>query len=176
MRTVPAWLFTCALLGLTTATTVQAEDVYLEPEAFLEQAFDGDPPEAQAIWLSGSTRDVVEQILDHGYRGARIRYWRRDDRTAWILEEIGKHEPITTGLIVDDGEIAKIRVLIYRESRGWEVRQRFFTRQFKGASLTDDRRLDTGIDGISGATLSVRALTRLARVSLFLHQRAMGGE
>lgn len=169
MRVVSALLLACALASPAAA----AKDVYLEPDAFLDRAFDGEPPEPGAIWLAGDTREVVESILGHDYRGARIRYWRRGERTAWILEEIGKHEPITTGLIVDAGEIARIRVLIYRESRGWEVRQRFFTRQFKGASLDEDRGLDTEIDGISGATLSVRALTNLARVSLYLHQRAV---
>lgn len=162
-----------ACLGLLCTALALAEDVYLEPEAFLEQAFQGEPPEPSAVWLAGDTRAVVEEILGHPYRGARIRYWRRDDRTAWILEEIGKHEPITTGLIIEAGELARIRVLIYRESRGWEVRQAFFTRQFRGASLTEDRRLDRPIDGISGATLSVRALTKLARAALYLHQRAM---
>jgi hypothetical protein len=60
-------------------------------------------------------------------------------------------------------------VLIFRESRGWEVRHDFFTDQFKGVTLNDDRELDLPIDNISGATLSVRALTRLARLALYLH-------
>lgn len=162
------------LLGmlLVSGTAVaRAADVYLEPEAFLDQAFDGDPPEPSVIWLSGSTRDVVEEILGHDYRGARVRYWLEGRRTAWILEEIGKHEPITTGLIVDEGELVRIRVLIYRESRGWEVRHDFFTEQFEGAKLVEDQRLDRSIDGISGATLSVRALTKLARLALYLHEQ-----
>ncbi len=172
MRIAPIGLLGVLLVSGT--ATARAADVYLEPEAFLDQAFDGDPPESSVIWLSGSTRDVVEEILGHDYRGARVRYWREGSRTAWILEEIGKHEPITTGLIVADGELTRIQVLIYRESRGWEVRHDFFTEQFEGARLVDEYRLDRPIDGISGATLSVRALTRLARVALYLHQRALG--
>lgn len=158
------------LLLLAVSPHARAADVYLEPEAFLAGAFDGDPPEPSVLWLSGTTRDVVEEILGHDYRGIRVRYWQRGTRTAWILEEIGKHEPITTGLIVDQGELVRIRVLIYRESRGWEVRHDFFTEQFEGAELVEDRRLDRPIDGISGATLSVRALTKLARVALYLHE------
>jgi len=153
-----------------------AEDVYLEPERFLERAFAGDPPEAQALWLSGAAREAVESILNHPYKGARIRYWRRGERTAWILEEIGKHEPITTGLIVDGGELQRVRVLIYREPRGWEVRREVFLEQFEGAQLTDERKLDRSIDGISGATLSVRALSKLARLALYLHGRVVDGD
>jgi hypothetical protein len=110
----------------------------------------------------------VERILGHSAGALRVRYWSQEGRTAWILEEIGKTEPITTGIVVDKGAIARISVLVYRESRGWEVRYAFFTDQFKGATLTALRELDRNIDGISGATLSVRALTRLARVALLL--------
>ena len=158
------------LLLLFIAMPAYAKDVYQEPEAFLAKAFSDNVPDPSVVWLSGETRDRVESIFGHNYRGARIRYWQRDNRTAWILEEIGKKKPITTGLIVEGDKLARIRVLIYRESRGWEVRQDFFTQQFKGATLTDDDQLDRYIDGISGATLSVRALTRLARVALFLHE------
>ncbi|PSQ91940.1 MAG: FMN-binding protein, partial [Proteobacteria bacterium SW_6_67_9] len=52
-----------------------------------------------------------------------------------------------------------------------EVRREVFLEQFEGATLTDDRQLDHSIDGISGATLSVRALTKLARLALYLHER-----
>lgn len=158
------------LLGLMLVSPALAEDVYLPPDEFLARTFEGDVPDPQVIWLSGSRRDVVEEILGHAYRGVRVRYWQRDARTAWILEEIGKERPITTGLVVDQGALHRIRVLIYRESRGWEVRHDFFTEQFYGATLTDERRLDRSIDGISGATLSVRALTKLARVALYLHE------
>lgn len=59
-------------------------------------------------------------------------------------------------------------MLIYRESGGWEVRYPVFTDQFRQASLTENGKLDVTIDGMFGATLSVNALTRLARVALYL--------
>jgi hypothetical protein len=63
-----------------------------------------------------------------------------------------------------------LRVLIYRESRGWEVRHAFFTRQFDQAQL-ENGKLDRSIDGITGATLSVEALQRAARLALWLDQQ-----
>ena len=45
-----------------------------------------------------------------------------------------------------------------------------FPAQFAGARLTSSQGLDRHIDGISGATLSVRALSRLARLALLLHR------
>ena len=106
--------------------------------------------------------------MTHGTGPRRIRYWDDGTRSAWILEEIGKVKPITTGYVVNSGKIERVAVLIYRESRGWEVRHKFFTDQFIGATVDGDYRLDRNIDGISGATLSVDALTRLGRLALYL--------
>jgi len=109
-------------------------------------------------------------MLGHDYKGLRIRYWKQDERTAWVLDEIGKDKPITTGFVIKNGRIERVRVLIFRESRGWEIRHAFFTDQFDKATLNKDRQLDRTIDNISGATLSVRAVTKLARVALLLDQ------
>ena len=106
--------------------------------------------------------------MAHAKGAWRIIYWADESRSAWILEEIGKVKPITTGYVVNRGKIERVAVLIYRESRGWEVRHKFFTDQFIGATVDGDYRLDRGIDGISGATLSVDALTRLGRLALYL--------
>jgi hypothetical protein len=152
-------------------SAASAAEVYLPVDSFLAESFDGKIPDPQMLWISGETRDAVKEILGHNPGALRVRYWARGQRTAWILEEIGKTQPITTGIVVDDGAIARIAVLIYRESHGWEVRYPFFTNQFKGATLADGYRLDRNIDGISGATLSVRALTRLARVALLLDRK-----
>ena len=146
------------------------EDVYLAPDQFLTQAFDGEIPDQKKFWVTKAYKADIRDIMERDLGVLRVGYWRRDDRTAWILEEIGKVHPITTGLIVEGGALLGVTVLIYRESRGWEVRNDFFTDQFVGARLVADRDLDRAIDGISGATLSVRALTKLARLALYLHE------
>jgi len=160
-----------ALVAAIIAGSAPARGTYQEPAAFLAETFADDVPAPRKLWVTGSLRDRVRDALGHDLGVLRVRYWKRDDRSAWILEEIGKERPITTGLVVDGGRLDRIRVLIYRESRGWEVRHPWFTAQFQGARLTTEDRLDRHIDGISGATLSVNALTRLARVALLLHER-----
>ncbi len=142
--------------------------VYQSNEAFLSAAFEGEPPSPTFIWLRGEIKKSVRQILGHPYAGLRIRYWSKRQRTAWILEEIGKERPITTGIIIEHGAIKHIRVLAFRESRGGEVRHDFFTRQFLETKLNSDNKLDRHIDSITGATLSVNALKRLARLALYL--------
>jgi len=82
---------------------------------------------------------------------------------------VGKDLPITVGIVVDANYIESLRVLTYRENRGGEVATPAFTEQFNGSALDGDSTLNTHIDGITGATLSVRALTRLATMALFLH-------
>lgn len=158
------------LLLLSFSVTGLAGGVYQEPDAFVTEAFAGHPPKAAVIWPSSELKAQMKQILGHDYKGLRIRYWKERNRTAWILDEIGKDKPITTGFITNQGKIETVRVLIFRESRGWEVRHAFFTDQFDNVALTNMNRLDRNIDNITGATLSVRAVTKLARVALLLDE------
>jgi hypothetical protein len=156
------------LLLVPVSTGALARGTYQEPDAFLAETFSDNTPEPAVIWLTGDRKDAVEQLLGHRYSSLRIRYWQRDQRSAWILEEIGKDQPITVGLVINTGRLEKIRVLVFRESRGEEIRHPFFTDQFKDAGLDDTGSLDRNIDGISGATLSVRAMKKLARLALYL--------
>ena len=156
---------------LLIATSVIAQEVYQKPQAFLDEVFNGSVPKPKTVWLTGERRGTVEKILSHAPHALRVRYWQKAKRSAWILEEIGKEKMITTGIVINDGHIEQVKVLIFRESRGWEVRYPFFTDQFKQASLNKDYQLDRTIDGISGATLSVRAVRKLAALALYLHQQ-----
>jgi hypothetical protein len=157
--------------SVVSATAAHGQDTYIQPDVFLQQSFPDGVPKPQVIWVIGAIEQEVRNILEHDPTELRVRYWykKEEGRSAWILEEIGKEEPITTGIVINKGQIEQVEVLIFRESRGWEVRHDFFTDQFKGVTLNDDRELDLPIDNISGATLSVRALTRLARLALYLH-------
>lgn len=140
---------------------------YQTTEAFVTEVFGDHTPPARALWMRTELRDEVASVLGR-QQAPRVRYWQQDGRTVWVLEAIGKDQPITAGVVVEDGAIGDIRVLAFRESRGWEIRYPFFTEQFHDALLKPDRTLDRRIDGITGATLSVRAMTNMARVALLL--------
>lgn len=174
-RRAPARLLFLAL-ALAVSLAVKAMGVYQAPEDFLRETFGGQPPAPEAIWLTKDLRQAVTDILGHPPATMRLRYWRQGERTAWIVEEIGKEKPITTGIVIEEGRIELVKVLIFRESRGWEVRHDFFTDQFRQAGLDTQRQLDRNIDSISGATLSVSAITRLARMALYLNARVAGNE
>ena len=141
---------------------------YMEAEDYVRGAFPGGSPAPRTLWVSGDLRDAVERVLGHRFAALRLRYWHDGAKSVWILDEIGKELPITIGVTVAGSAIENVRVLEFRESRGWEVRYPFFTDQFVDARLEADGRLDRRIDGITGATLSVGAVTRIARVALLL--------
>lgn len=155
-------------LGYLPTHKAHAASQYQSNDAFISQAFNGNSGEAKVLWLDDDLKQAVEAILAHRFNKMRVRYWLHNNETVWIMDEIGKESPITVGIHVKDQQIAQTKVLVYRESRGDEVRHDFFTDQFKAAKLTEQHQLDKHIDGITGATLSVRALTKLSRIALLL--------
>ncbi|MEE8058154.1 MAG: FMN-binding protein [Pseudomonadales bacterium] len=157
---------------MAVATFAAAKGVYLSAEQFISSVFPAGKATVQTLWLKGESRSQAETILNRSL-GLRTRYWTDGTRTAWILEEIGKEMPITIGVVVAGDHIIDVRIMAYRESRGGEVRYPFFTNQYSGLSLQKDLSLTDMIDGISGATLSVRAVTRIARAALYFHRQVI---
>lgn len=161
--------FIFAIVSGSFTTLATAANVYETHGDFLTRAFGNSPPSPQVIWLSGERKSEVRDRLGHDYPALRVRYWCDLNRSAWVLEEIGKELPITVGIIIDEDYINSLRVMTYRENRGGEVISPAFTDQFNGVKLGARPGLDQTIDGITGATLSVRALTNLASMALYLH-------
>ena len=161
--------YSLALLTLAlgaAAAGLARGDVYQEPDAFVAEVF-GSKPAPKVLWLTRDMQAQAAAILGHPPAQLRQRYWSDSHKSVWILEEIGKEELITAGFVVVDGRIDHVRVLVYRESRGQEVRYPSFLKQFEEAKLARGDRLDREIDGIAGATLSVGAMERMARLALF---------
>ncbi len=159
------------LLALMPFAGVSAKGVYQKPGDFVSESFGTTAGKPQRLSLAGDLAAQIKAILGHAYPRSRLRYWRGGRKTVWILDEIGKEKPITVGVVVDDGKIERVKILAFRESRGGEVRFPSFVRQYQHAALTGkEYKLDKSIDGITGATLSVRAVNKLARLALLLHR------
>jgi hypothetical protein len=144
---------------------------YQSPSDFVSEAFSGKPPAAQSFWITPDLKEKVADILQHKAGFMRTRYWRVGNKSVWVLNEIGKTQLITVGIIIENNAIQNLKVLEFKESRGWEVKHSFFTDQFKSISINSDHSLSKPIDGISGATLSVRALKKTAMLALFFNQQ-----
>lgn len=74
--------------------------------------------------------------------------------------ELGKVELMDFAVSLDtEGRVRKVLLTAYRESIGGEVKSRRFMGQFKGKHSGSSLQLNRDIDGITGATLSSRAIT-----------------
>jgi transcriptional regulator of nitric oxide reductase len=72
----------------------------------------------------------------------------------------GKDQPITVLVAIDPTDRLKdVDILVYREPYGGEVAYEAWRRQFRGKSVADSLRVGREIRAISGATISVNAVT-----------------
>ena len=55
--------------------------------------------------------------------------------------------------------ISKVKILVYREDHGGEIRSKRWLKQFKGKSKNMDLKYQTDIAAISGATISAKSMT-----------------
>jgi len=164
----------CAILiGAFAVRSAQAGEsvwtTYETPDAFLAEAFGSAPPAAQMLELDAGKQSQVAAVFGRPYPQSRLRYWRAGGRSAWILDDLGKqgYQLTTAGFVVKGGEIDFARVLIYRESRGEQVADPSFLKKLSGLRPNGNG-LNREVDGISGATLSVKMMQRMARTALTL--------
>ena len=97
------------------------------------------------------------------------------DGYALVMNEIGKHEFIT--FIVGTnakGQVGDVAIMDYRESRGGEVREQRFLRQFRGKRAKDSIQVNNDIANYSGATLSSYAIARGVKKALLLVETFYG--
>lgn len=147
-----------------------ADRVFVKTSDYVKSFFDGETPNKETVWVIGDLRDNITAVINNAEgTPVRYRYWRKDDRTLWVLDSVARTMPITAGVVVENGRIIDISVLTYRETRGHEVQSRTHRAQYYGATITTNNSLDKPINGISGSTLSVNSMKRMARIALLLH-------
>ena len=144
MRSAITWISVPAVVIAAPAHAVQ----YLTAE------------QAQQALFPAGTRFVSRALAEkrteawEALQGGRRAGWFFVDRV------IGKHELITYALAIGaDGAVRGIEILDYRESRGGEIRDAAWRRQFVGKKPGDELRAGADIRNISGATLSCRHVT-----------------
>ena len=85
---------------------------------------------------------------------------------AFVLfaEAMGKVDNFTYLIVfTPNGIIENVSVLLYKENYGGEIGSKRFLRQFNGKSNGIKMEYNEDIDGISGATISVQAITRAVK-------------
>ncbi|MEE2986505.1 MAG: FMN-binding protein [Nitrospinota bacterium] len=141
--------------------------IYLTKKQALEIAFPGaDSVDREKIWLTDEQRVAIGQITLEKIEDQRITYYagkKADKPMGYMVIDhvIGKSFPMTFMVVLNlDGAVRNVEIMVYREPRGWEVKYKSFLSQFFGRNADSDFR---DINSITGATLSVRAMTKGVR-------------
>ena len=88
---------------------------------------------------------------------------------AITVNEIGKSEPITFMVgMSPDAKVTDVAIMVFRENRGWEVKEKRFLNQFRGKTLRNSIRVNEDILNYTGATLSSKAIARGVKRALLL--------
>lgn len=96
---------------------------------------------------------------------------------AMILDEIGKHEPITFAVgLTPQLTVHDVAVMVYREKVGSEVKRPRFLQQFRGKTSKDKLTLNQDILPLSGATMSSAAISAGVKRALVLTKVLLLGE
>jgi FAD:protein FMN transferase len=156
-----------ALAGALPRMSITQTRQYLREDQALRLVF----PRVQSIraeehTLTGQQRAGVEHQLRYRLAQDRYRVYLGESNGvvegyALILNEIGKEEFITFIVsVTPQFRVHRVALMVFRESRGWEVEDPRFTNQFRGKSANDPLQVNVDIVGVTGATLSCRALCK----------------
>lgn len=87
-----------------------------------------------------------------------------------ILDNVlGKVKPITFLILFNvDKTVKLVEIIKYREEHGGAVKNREWLSQFVSKSIDSDFELNNGIDGISGATISVKSISKGVKRLVYL--------
>ncbi len=158
-----------------TAQEMGQEDVYLTPEEAAKLMFpDSDHIRNEVITLSPEQKKLIQERIGWNFPETSFDFFIGEtkgkiDGWALIQNTIGKHKPMTYMVGVDpQGEVLNVEVLVYRESRGSEVRKKRFNYQYQGKTPYHPIRINRDIINISGATMSVRSMSAGVKRSLVL--------
>lgn len=160
------------MLALLCSMSVKAFELYKTfqtPEVFLGEVFNNKVPAPKLLVLNGASQSKIAAVFNRSFPQQRIRYWENGDKTVWIFDDIGKegYVPTTSGFVINNGVVESSKVLIYRESRGEQVAEPSFLNQINGSKAAGNG-LDKPVDNITGATLSVDMMKRMARTAITL--------
>jgi len=163
------WLVAAALPVTAQQGSPDAEDLrydYATPEQALQEAF----PRAEAFvlrpsWLDAAARRRLEtslrRPLPSPLEPVYLAYGPAERFLGYavVAEEIGKYRPMSLLVaLTAQLQVQEVQLLVYRESRGMDVRRRRFLKQFEGKDALSSLRLGGDIMNVTGATLSARAV------------------
>jgi thiamine biosynthesis lipoprotein len=168
------WLTLPAFVAATDALPAAAE-VYLNESQALAVVFGENPTvHREEKTLDAATRTRLEHTSDLEFPETSYTFFINDrggrpGGYAIVVNEIGKSEPITFMVgMTPEGKVADVAVMVFRENRGWEVKEKRFLNQFRGKTTKSSIRVNEDIINYTGATLSSKAVARGVKRALLL--------
>jgi len=150
-------------------------EVYLTEEQALKLLFPkSQQVRAETLRLTPDQKARIQEKIGWKFPEESFRTFKAEsngkvDGYAVIQETIGKHRPITYIVgVTPDGKVSNIEILVYRESKGSEVRMKRFNSQYEGKTTLDPIRINKDIINITGATMSVRSVSAGVKRALVL--------
>ena len=183
-RRVVSRVLLAAVVSLAAGRALAQEGVFLTEEQAPHAVFpDADAFERQVVTATPEMHERMKNTLGT----AEPSVWEEQYVTfkathaaalvgyAIVVEEIGKHRPITFVVGVrPDGSVNDVAVMAYREAYGGEVRSKRFLNQYRGKTAKSGLQTYSDVQNIAGATLSVDAASRAVKKALAVAQITFG--
>src|SRR3989475_6774427 len=150
-------------------------EVYLTEEQALKLLFPkSNNIKAEELRLTPEQKARIQERIgwkfpEESFRAFKAETNGKVDAYAVLQETIGKHRLITYLVgVTPDGKVSDVEILVYRESKGSEVRTKRFNSQYEGKTVLDPIRINKDIINITGATMSVRSVSAGVKRALVL--------
>jgi thiamine biosynthesis lipoprotein len=168
-----AWLTAPAMLAAS-AVPARAEVYLNEAQALSVILGENSIPRREQKALDADQRTKLERAINLRFPESSYTFFiagqpGQPHKYAIVMNEIGKSEPITFMVGMDDqGKVTGVVIMEFRENRGWEVKEKRFLNQFRGKTVHSSIRVDEDIINYTGATLSSKAVARGVKRALLL--------
>ena len=165
---------------LVTAFSGARAKVLVTPEEAVREAFAGAPAEKRTDYLDETQTAAIARLAGSPPSSRIIISYRasKDGRplgTAYLETHIVRTLPESILVVLDpQGRVSKVEILSFDEPDQYRPKPRWME-QFAGRALDPDLSLSKGIRGVTGATLSSRAITEAVRRVLATHRVLSAG-
>lgn len=135
----------------TYLSTQQAQQVIFPGETFIQQP----------VSLKKDQEKQIKERSGVTVRDKNIQLWKTSKGSWFFVDRvIGKHEFITYAVgLTSDGSVKQVEIMEYKETYGYQVREKKWLAQFTGKDSPSEIKFDDDVKNISGATLSSRNIS-----------------
>ena len=153
---------------------VRADDLMTTKE-FLKAALgDAAKKGKETVEIAEADKDAIKKKWELEVGKSATFFFARDEagallRGATIVVEQGKEGPIRVGVVLaKDGKVEKVFILSFDEERGKPAAEQTFLKQYVGKGPDSKLKVGDDVDGITGATITSKAVTEAVRKGIAL--------